>query len=344
LPNGSVAFFDNGGSTVRIVSPAAEVATLAGGGRSGGFADGVGAAARFNIQNNQTSLVVMPGGAVALADSGNWRIRRMALATNLVETVAGSGVSSSVDGPVSVATFVYPQALASDAAGNLYVGDAGAVRRISNTGVVSTFAGKPSDYGSADGVGTLARFGQPAGMAMDSHGNLIVADSGNFVIRRIAPDGTVTTLAGKAGQPGYVNGLGSEARLGNVTYLAIDNADNVYFTDSNHAIRKVSPGGEVSPVAGAPYSSGLIDDLGAFARFNGPKGLAFDARGNLYVADSSNNAIRRITPGGQVSTVMGGLSGVLQPGLGGSINQPSAIAVTPVGRLIFLSEGAIVGD
>lgn len=181
-------------------------------------------------------------------------------------------------------------------------------------------------------------------MVVDSKGHLILADTQNFVLRRIAPDGTVTTLAGKAGEGGNVNGMGSEARLGLVKYLAIDAADNVYFTEHTNAIRKLTPSGEVVPVAGAPYAIGHIDDLGAFARFNNPAGLAFDAYGNLYVADTGNNAIRRITPGGQVSTVIGGPLAALQPGLGGNINQPTSITVTPAGRLIFLSEGAIVGD
>jgi DNA-binding beta-propeller fold protein YncE len=165
------------------------------------------------------------------------------------------------------------------------------------------------------------------------------------VFRKVTPDGTVTTIAGKTGEYGYANGVGSEARLQSVRYMAIDAADNVYFTEYANGIRKLSPSGEVSPVAGAPYSAGLIDDLGAFARFNSPAGLAFDTRGNLYVADSGNNAIRRITPSGQVSTVLGGgAAAALQPGLNGNINQPTGIVVTPAGRLVFISEGAIVGD
>ncbi|MDR7335202.1 hypothetical protein [Roseateles asaccharophilus] len=346
LPDGNVAYFDSASYTVRIVTPAAAISTLAGGGPRGGFADGVGTAARIGAYYTQdNALIAGPAGTAYLADAVNRRVRRLALDTNRVDTLAGSGDYGSTDGAAGVATFYGPTGLAQDAAGNLYVADSGhAIRRISSTGVVSLLAGKYNESGSADGAGTSARFNWPGALVVDSKGHVIVADKSNFVLRRISPTGVVTTLAGKVGENGYVNGTGSEARLGLVRYLAIDAADNVYFTDSSHAIRKVSPTGEVGPVAGAPYSEGHIDDLGAFARLSSPAGLAFDSRGNLFVADAGNHAIRRITPGGHVSTVAGGRGVVLRPGLDGSINQPAGLAVTASGRLIFVSEGAIVGD
>lgn len=348
LPDGGIAYVDSAADTIRTMTPAGAVATLAGGGATHGFADGVGAAARFSMRSgHHSALVVSSSGVVNLADTANRRVRRLALGTNLMDTVAGSGFHGSDDGAAAAATFTNPMGLAHDAAGNLYVGDGTVLRRISSTGQVSTVAGKFNESGSTDGVGTAARFSHVGGMVVDSKGNLIVADAHNYVLRQVKPDGTVTTLAGKAGEVGYVNGVGSAARMGSVRYLAIDAADNVYFTDWSHAIRKLAPNGEVSTVAGAPYSAGLIDDLGAFARFHLPAGLAVDARGNLYVADNGNNAIRRITPGGQVSTVIGDSAGMLQvlrPGLGGSINQPMGLAVTAAGRLVFISEGAIVGD
>lgn len=347
LPSGNIAYFDAAAYTVRTVTPEATVTTLAGGGRGGGFADGVGTAARYAAQSgNPLALIVAPNGVLNLADAGNHRIRRLALDTRKLDTVAGTPYYGFEDGPVSTATLGNPIGLVYDAAGNLYVGDSSTIRRISTFGVVSTVAGKAFDWLVQDGVGAAARFSQAGSMVMDSKGNLIVAESSYSVLRRVAPNGAVTTIAGKKGEWGYVNGMGAEARLGYIKYLAIDKADNVYFTDGFQSIRKMTPDGEVTTLAGAPYSAALIDDLGAFARFSNPAGLAFDARGNLYVADSGNNAIRRITPGGQVSTVIGSDSRIsaLQPGLGGNINQPTAIAVTPAGRLVFLSEGAIVGD
>lgn len=347
LPNGGLAFFDNSAYAVRTLTVDATVTTLAGGGRSGGFADGVGTAARFaSYAGHPSALILAPNGTLTLADTTNRRIRRFSLDSRLLDTLAGTSNYGGDDGPASLATFAHPIGLAYDAAGNLYVSDGGQIRRISASGTVTTIAGRTWDWGCVDGVGAAARFSAPAGMVVDSKGNLIVAEQGYYVLRRVTPDGTVTTIAGKSGESGYVNGVGSDARLGAVRYLAIDKADNVYFTDGYQSIRKLAPNGEVSTAAGAPYSSALIDDIGAFARFNNPSGLAFDARGNLYVADTGNNAIRRITPSGQVSTVIASnsLVSVLQPGPGGNINQPTAITVTPAGRLVFLSEGAIVGD
>lgn len=344
LPDGGVSFFDSSAYTIRLMTANATVTTLAGGGRSSGYVDGVGAAARFAASGFQSTLVIAPSGVVLLSDVTNRRIRRLNLATSLLDTLTGTGSFGGDDGPLGTASFALPSGLAYDAAGNLYVTDVSTIRRISSTGTVSTLAGKFAEYGSVDGFGGAARFSQPISVVVDSRGNLIVGDGNNHVMRRVSPDGTVTTLAGKANEYGYVNGTGSDARLGYVRYMAIDKADNVYFTDGFQSVRKMAPNGEVSTAAGAPYSAALIDDIGAFARFSNPNGLAFDARGNLYVSDNGNHAIRRITPGGQVSTVIGGIGSVLQPGLGGSINQPTAIAVTPAGRLVFLSENAIVGD
>jgi len=347
LPDGNVAFFDTAAYAVRTLSPSATVTTLAGGGRGGGFADGVGADARFgSYAGYQNSLILAPGGALNLADTSNRRVRRLTLGINLLDTLAGNSYYGGDDGSATTATFSLPLGLAYDAAGNLYVGDGSIIRRISTTGQVSTIAGKFGEQATVDGTGSAARVSLPGSMVVDSKGNVIFAEANSGTLRRVTSDGVVTTVAGKAGEHGYTNGVGSEARLGIVRYLAIDAADNVYFTDGYDSVRKMAPNGEVSTVAGVPYSSALIDDIGAFARFSYPGGLAFDARGNLYVADTGNNAIRRITPSGQVSTVIGGnsLVSVLQPGLGGSINRPYALAVTAAGRLIFLSEDAIVGD
>lgn len=348
LPDGGIAFFDGAAFTVRVMTANGVLTTLAGGGRVVGFVDGVGPAARFGAHEGYLlTLAFAPTGVLNLADRFNQRIRRLTLATNRLDTIAGTAATGGDDGPASAASFSTPSGLAYDAAGNLYVADAvGLIRRISSAGMVSTVAGKLHEYGSVDGIGAAARFNQPSSVVVDSKGNLIVGDAQNYTLRKVTPDGVVTTLAGKAGEFGYANGVGSEARLGPVKCLAIDAADNVYFTENNSAIRKLAPNGEVSPVAGAPFSSGRIDDIGAFARFSNPGCMAVDARGNLYIADTGNHAIRRITPRGQVSTVIGGAGegGVLRPGPGGSINQPTAIAVTPAGRLFFLSEGAIVGD
>jgi sugar lactone lactonase YvrE len=320
---------------------------LAGAGPISGYVDGVGSLARFDPQAlNGTDMVVGFGG-VLLADAGNSRLRRISPDSGRVETLAGNGKNGSDDGSALAASFGWPHGMALDRGGNLYVTDLTehVIRRISASGVVTTVAGKPGQRGSADGVGSAARFDTPYSVVVDSLGNLIVADTGNGVFRRITPDGGVTTLAGKVGELGFSNGKGAEVRLMYVQAMVIDKDDNIYFTENMHTVRKLSPSGEVTTFAGAPYSPGSVDDLAPFARFSSPRNLAMDARGNVYVCDSGNGTVRRISPDGYVTTVMGqpGAS-ILQLGVGGSLNGPLAIAVSPEGRLFVLSEGAIVGD
>ncbi len=330
LPDGRLVFFDRSTNTVRTLGPQGELATLAGTRANYGFKEGIGAEARFGSYT--PALVVAPSGELNLLDSWNRRIRRLNLGTNQLDSLPGLVLKS-------------PETMVYDAAGNLYVFDSQTISRISSSGQVTPLAGSPEQSNVVDGVGSAAGFGRLISMVVDSKGNLIVAEAYAGVLRRVTPDGVVTTVAGKAGQLGFANGMGAEARFGNFYGLAIDAADNVYVADTYDAIRRMTPSGEVSTVAGAPNSRGLVDDVGAFARFSGPADLAFDRRGNLYVTDTGNNAIRRIAPSGQVSTVIGGSSqSVLRPGLGGGLNNPRHIVVTPAGRLVFLSESAIVGD
>lgn len=174
------------------------------------------------------------------------------------------------------------------------------------TYLYSTYAGSPAQEGFADGPRLDARFRNPTGLAKDAAGNLYVADTGNHVIRRIATDGTVTTLAGSAGQAGSADGTGSAARFSYPWGLAVDASGNVYVGDSgNHTIRRVTPAGVVTTFAGTAGVAGSADGTGAAARFASPSGLTLDAAGNLFVSDYANSTIRRITPGGVVSTFAG---------------------------------------
>jgi hypothetical protein len=185
--------------------------------------------------------------------------------------------------------------VAVDSAGNVYVGDTSnsTIRKITSAGVVSTLAGLAGSIGSADGTGSAARFGDPHGVAVDSAGNVYVADSGYDTIRKITPAGVVTTLAGLAGGPGSADGTGSAARFNQPYGVAVDSAGNVYVADTaNDTIRKITPAGVVKTLAGLASSIGSADDTGSAARFNGPGGVAVDTAGDVYVADSDNNTIR----------------------------------------------------
>ena len=179
--------------------------------------------------------------------------------------------------------------MAVDGSGNVYVADSGnyTIRKITPAGVVSTLAGLAGSSGSADGTGSAARFYYPTGVAVDGSGNVYVADTGNYTIRKITPAGVVSTLAGLAGSTGSADGTGSAARFYYPYGVAVDGSGNVYVADTgNYTIRKITPAGVVSTLAGTAGSSGSADGTGSAARFNYPTGVAVDGSGNVYVADS----------------------------------------------------------
>lgn len=195
-----------------------------------------------------------------------------------------------------------------DAAGNLYIGenDVSLVRKLTPAGEFSIYAGAFKERGNQDGVGTNARITRPRALAIDRAGNLYLGDETAHLIRKIAPDGTITTLAGVAGEKGSEDGKGAAARFNSPRGLAVDAKGNVFVMDTgNHAIRKVTPDGTVTTVAGKAGEAGFVDGRAASSRFAGPRAAAFDAAGNLHVADSDNLAIRVITAKGEVTTVVG---------------------------------------
>jgi len=234
--------------------------------------------------------------------------------------LAGSlGGPGSADGSGTAARFWRPGAVATDRAGNTYVADTGndTVRLITAAGVVTTLAGRAGFSGSADGQGSAARFNRPGGIAVDAAGNVYVGDTGNNTVRRISPNGTVTTLAGAPGVQGRADGAGSAASFNSPASIAVDGAGNLFVVDVwNRKIRQINPAGEVSTLPISPLGE---DDLG----YGPSAGLAVDRAGNLYVADtttlgaSSSSApgyvefasvIRKITPAGD-DTVMPGIAG-----------------------------------
>jgi len=205
----------------------------------------------------------------------------------------------------------------------------------------STFAGLAGSPGSADGNGANARFFLPIGITIDSGGNVFVADSENFTIRKISPTGDVTTFAGQAGSQGSSDGFGSAARFSFPAGLAVDLSDNIYVADfGNHTIRKITPNGDVSTLAGLAGNPGSVDGQGNAARFNGPAGVAVDDVGNVYVADSFNNTIRVITSAGDVSTLAG------LAGQAGSTDGAGSVARfdLPQGVAVDLKQNVFVAD
>ena len=218
------------------------------------------------------------------------------------------------------------------------------IHRVGVDGRISVWAGTPGTPGSGDGARATATFYNPAAIAVDASGVVYVADSGNHTIRRIDTQGVVSTWAGTPGQCGGVDGVGAAARFCGPLGLTVGPSGDVFVADtSTHTIRRIGAGGVVSTYAGVLNSPGLSN--GMVARFLNPRGLAFDAFGNLFVADTGNSLVRRITAAGSTSTVMGQAgTAALLPGADGSINAPTGIAVRPNGRLVVVSEQAVVGD
>ena len=276
-------------------------------------------------------------GNVYVGDTDNDTIRKITPA-GAVSTLAGqASVTGSADG--TAASFNHPEGVAVDAAGNVYVADISntTIREITPAGVVTTLAGLAGSSGTADGTGSGARFSGPSGVAVDSGGNVYVADTYSDTIRKVTPAGVVTTLAGLAGSPGNVDATGSSARFNQPAGVAVDAAGNVYVADTyNDTIRKVTPAGGVTTLAGVVGSSGSADGTGTAARFYLPIGIAIDKGGNIYVADTYNDTIRGITPAGVVTTLAGlaGTAGAANgTGIGAQFYLPYGVTVDTAGNI-----------
>ena len=333
--SGNVYVADPYNNEIRMVSPAGVVTTLAGTGSSGST-DGTGTAARFNWPSG---VAVDASGNVYVADTANDNIRKVTPA-GIVTTLAGSGNWGTSNGAGTAASFFAPGGVAVDASGNVYVADTlnNEIRKVTPAGIVTTLAGSGIKgifgSGSSDGVGTAASFNQPSGVAVNSSGYVYVADTANNKIRKVTPAGVVTTLAG-TGTAGSVDGLGSLASFNAPGDVAVDASSTVYVADcNNNTIRKVTPVGVVTTLAGSG-SAGSTDGTGTAASFRNPTGLAVDASGNVYVTDTDNNKIRKVTPAGVVTTLAGsGSSGAMDgTGTAASFNWPTGPAMDVSGNV-----------
>jgi len=339
---GNIYVSDSDADTIRELTPAGVVTTLAGTAGAAGSADGTGAAARFSGPSGVASDMA---GNLYVADSLNNLMRKIT-PTAIVTTLAGqAGVNGSADGTGIAAQFYYPAGIATDSIGNVYVADTinDTIRKITPLAVVTTLAGTAGVTGSADGTGAAARFNFPDAVATDSAGNLFVADTNNHTIRKIASGGVVTTLAGKAGVTGSSDGTGPVARFDYPVSIATDGSGYIYVADaSNNTIRKITPAGAVTTLAGTAGVRGWADGTGAAASFNLPGGVAADRAGNIYVSDSNNNTIRKITPGGVVATLAGtaGVTGSADgTGSAASFWVPQGLAIDGSGDVYVADRG-----
>jgi sugar lactone lactonase YvrE len=280
----------------------ATVSSFAGvNGNGDGFADGNASAAKFN---RPAELATDMQGNIYVADLNNFRIRKIT-AAGVVSTIAGDGTAGFADGNGNMAKFNYAFGVATDALGNIYVADGvnNRIRKITPSLVVSTLAGSGT-AGFADGTGSIAQFNGPVAVATDLQGNVYVSDANNHRIRKINAAGVVSTIAG-SGSAGFTDGNGNAAQFHYPNGIATDAQANIYVADNyNYRIRKITPAGLVSTLAGNG-EPGLVDGNGNTSQFNNPCGVAIDKLGNIYVTDYSNNCIRMITPSGAVSTLAG---------------------------------------
>jgi sugar lactone lactonase YvrE len=351
--SGTVYVADNIGGSLRKIA-AGVVSTLV-------QISGVGAPAGFSV----SGLAVDPAGNVVATNGNNDQVMVVTPA-GAVTVLAGSTGSHGgrLNGTGAAAQFFFPAGVATDGAGNVYVADNGndTIRMITPAGATSTIAGAPpstdfiysvpgigarignsawagydSGTGSGDGSGHSAAFSFPVGIACDSGGTLIVADTNNALVRKIAPGGAVTTLAGNASVRGTADGTGAAASFSAPTGVAIGADGTVYVTDYNdHVVRKIAAGGVVTTVAGSVGNAGSADGTGAAARFRFPAGVAVDGAGNLYVTDAGNATIRMITPAGAVTTLAGtaGTAGSADgAGAAASFRCPTGIAISASGNL-----------
>jgi sugar lactone lactonase YvrE len=301
---GNLFIADSQNHVIRQLTPAGTLTTLAGAAGTAGTNDGPAALARFDTPSG---IALGPDGSLYVTDTGNHTIRRLAISgddTVTVSTLAGSpGLSGSTNGPALDARFNSPLGLAWNTnTGVLYIADTGnhAIRKLAfasafgpGEGTVSTLAGEVEIWGSSDGLGDAAHFNGPVGLAVDGQGNLFVADAYNHTIRRVTPQGLVTTWAGLAGVDGCVDATGSAARFCQPAELALGRNGVLYVADSlNHVIRRIDPDRAVTTLAGLPGQDGAVDGPSLSARFFNPYGLTIDPAGNLYITDTYNQALR----------------------------------------------------
>jgi sugar lactone lactonase YvrE len=324
-----VADYEN--NLVRKVTAAGVVTTLAGGYNTPGTTDGQGTNARFMLLNG---IAVDSAGNVFVADAGARAIRK----------ITSSGLVTTFAGGATTGQFGEPRGIAVDSSGNVFVADYSAhvILKVTAAGVVSKVAGTAPTRGSTDGS-AAALFNAPSGIALDSANNLYVADTSNNTVRKISPEGNVSTLAGLAGRSSSVDGKGPSARFEEPYAVATDGT-YVYVADhTDHTVRKISADGTVTTLAGKAGSFGTTDATGANARFNAPMGIAADSAGTVYVADTGNASVRKITAGGVVTTLAGtsGVKGSTDAsGSAARFSAPAGVAVDGSGNVFVVDSEA----
>ncbi len=367
---GNLYIADVGNNRIRKVTAAGTITTVAGNGVQGYFGDGSSA---MNAElNNPYGVAVDGSGNLYISDSLNDRIRKVAAGTGIITTVAGSGSAgySGDKGPAINAEFYSPQGIAVDGSGDLFIADTGngVVREVAAaTGIITTVAGNgssclpgypelPCQPLGDGGAATSAQLSYPAGVAVDSSGNIFIADTVNLLIREVAAaTGIITTVAGNGTiLPLGDGGLATNAGLDGPEGVAVDSSGNVYIADTgNYRIREVVASSRIITTVAGSGTSGTQ----SYSGDNGPAteaqldlngrlypGLTVDSSGNILIADTGNNVIRKVTAAtGVITTVVGsgtqGYSGDGELAINAEISDPSGVTLDGSGNLYFADTG-----
>jgi sugar lactone lactonase YvrE len=358
--SGDLFIADTGNNVIREVNRAGTINTVAGGGSLGNAGNG-GLATNAAV-NSPNDVAVDAAGDLFIADSGNNVIREVNGATGIITTVAGNGASgySGDGGPATTAELGALSGMAVDAAGDLFIADLvdSVIREVhAATGIITTLAGNgTAGYSGDGGAATAAELNWPAALAVDSAGNLFIADSGNYAIRKVdGATGIISTVAGNGSTNGNSGDGGSaiHAGLSNPRGLAFDAAGDLFIATDDYyqsLVREVSLAGIITTVAGNGYGgSGYSGDGGpaTAAQLNSATRLAFDAAGDLLIADSGNDVIRAVSPAGIITTVVGvasvggysGNGGDGGPATAAQLYLPSGVAVDASGDLFIADTG-----
>ena len=330
---------------IRAVSPAGIITTVAGNG-IGGFSGDNGPATAASL-NQPGDVSFDAAGNLYICDSGNQRVRKVSGGT--IVTVVGSGSWSAPwgdGGPATAASLIFPREIAFDAAGNLYIAEqyGNRIRKVTG-GTITTIAGGVAGFSGDGGPAAAASLRGPSGVAVDAAGNVYIADTGNYRVRKIT-SGTITTIAGNGSfRYGGDGGPGTSAFLYQPNGLAMDSSGSIYIADtSNNRVRKLAATGVITTIAGNGMASfGGDGGPATNAALNSPYGVAVDAAGNVYIADVLNYRIRRVTPGGLISTIAGngslGFSGDSGPATNASLASAMGVGADAAGNVYIADTG-----
>jgi gliding motility-associated-like protein len=341
--SGNMYIADKNNSRVRKVATSGIISTIAGNGTSG-YAGDAGPATAAEL-NSPTSVTMATTGVLYIADNGNQRIRQ--ISGGNITTYAGNGTAGNTgDGSGATAAEINnPFGVSIDGSGNVYIGDASnnKVRKVSTSGIITTYAGNgTSGYSGDGGPATLAKLNYSSGVFADPTGNVYIVDELNGRVRYVNTGGTINLVAGNgvfsfSGDGGPAD----SAQLFFPVGVATDYSGNTYIADCfNHRIRKVSPSGIITTFAGNG-TGGFAGDGGPAtnAEINFPTGVAADAAGNIYIADVSNNRIRKVNSSGTISTFAGnGTAGYLGdggPATAAELNDPTGVMIDLAGNIVI---------